>query len=258
MELNQDIYNYCIDHDIPIEKLHLILNEPKVVPMIRGIGFEYVLQARIEDNFKKSKNFKVLKPSINAQLNIADKDLEIHNISSGKKYILECKLSQNNSFKFKGRFSKSEYCQIKVMRSRTLGDNAIKLVQKHLKVSKKDLNEHRDSYHFSHFDYVITNLRNAFYRTIDGQFRFSPTEQEIEFLKSFFKVSSFEEIDEALKTNNYFAESKLLTPKFSGLDCRKKICSKNKECEFIPNYPIFQFQNENIWKNLELLESDLT
>ena len=38
------IASYCREHGINIDTLPELLNEPKLVPMIRGIGFEYVIQ----------------------------------------------------------------------------------------------------------------------------------------------------------------------------------------------------------------------
>ena len=101
------------------------------------------------------------------------------------------------------------------MRSRTLGAKTIKKVSQLESISEKSLSEHRDSYLYNHFDFVITNLRNAFYKTISGKFIYSPNEEEKHFLSEYLNTTNYDEIDNILKKNHFFIESKKLTPKLN-------------------------------------------
>ena len=249
--------DYCENHGIDFESLIKIINEPKVVPMIRGIGFEYVVEKDLNDKFKNSKKYQVRKPNINAQLGKPDIDVEIFDLEKNKSLRMECKLAKNNSFKRKGKLSKNPHCQIKVMRSRTLGEKNIQVVAKHEDIDPQLLREHKDSYSYQHFDFVITNLRNAFYRTIEDSFVFAPTEEEEVFLKEFLNTNNLSNVNKLLIENHFFIESKKLIAKDNEILCRKKQCSDRENCIFIPNYPIFELIKGTAWKPLSELEEYL-
>ena len=53
--ITSKIKDYCKNHGIEFSSLIELINEPKLVPMIRGIGFEYVIQKYL-DNIKKGTN----------------------------------------------------------------------------------------------------------------------------------------------------------------------------------------------------------
>ena len=248
---------YCRSHGIDFESLIKIINEPKVVPMIRGIGFEYVVEKDLKERFRNSDRYEIRKPNINAQLGKPDVDVEIFDLEKNQSLRMECKLAKNNSFKQKGKLSKNPHCQIKVMRSRTLGEKNIQVVAKQEGIDPQLLREHKDSYSFDHFDFVITNLRNAFYRTIDGSFMFAPTEEEEVFLKDFLNTDDSEEMNKLLIENHFFIESKKLIAKDNDILCRKKVCSDRENCIFIPNYPIFDLIQNTQWKPLSQLEEYL-
>ena len=114
----------------------------------------------------------------------------------------------------------------------------------------EELETHKDSYPYYKFDYVVTNLRNAFYRTKDNIFSFNPTNDEIDYLKKLFKLNNISDVDEKLKKTNYIINSKKLAPKFSAFECTKKGCPNPSSCIFIPNYPIFDLKNIT-WDTLE-------
>jgi hypothetical protein len=254
METEDKIKEYCENHGISYESLIDILNEPKVVPMIRGIGFEYTVLPILKKQLD-SKLFSVDKPIINAQLGKPDIDIRIKHNQSGKKYSCECKLAKNNSFKTKSRNFNKPHVSIKVMRSRTLGEEMIKNIAKKENISPLYLSQHKDSYLYKHFQFVITNLRNAFYKTIGDKFVFSPTEEELDFLYKFTNENTIEDVDDFLKWNNFFIESKFLTPKYSRKDCRKRECERGNECIFIPNYPIFDLSSSSPWRTLNEIGS---
>jgi hypothetical protein len=67
---------YCRDFNIPIEYIAEILNDPKVVPMVRGKAFEFsVLQ--ILKRILSGKVWIVDKPMMNAQFGLHDMDVRI-------------------------------------------------------------------------------------------------------------------------------------------------------------------------------------
>lgn len=249
-DIYEKIKKFCDEHSLDFNSFDNLINEPKLVPMLRGIGFEYVVINDLSKLLKNSNKYEVRKPNINAQFSLADIDVELFDLKTKKSKIIECKLAQNNSFRKKSKLKETPYCKIKVMRSRTLGPEKIKEFSKYEKIPIEQVKSHKDSYPYYKFDYVVTNLRNAFYRTKNNLFSFNPTNEEINYLKKIFKLENIDQIDEKLKKTNYIISSKLLAPKFSGLKCTKKECPNPHTCIFIPNYPIFDLKDVK-WNTLE-------
>ena len=252
------ILNYCSEHGLNFNTLPDIIDEPKVAPMIRGIGFEYVIKSYLSEILKNDKRFKVIKEIVNTQLNVKGDDLQIFDVEKNKSISLECKLAKNNSFKSQTKQRQYQHCSIKVMRSRTLGDEIIKRLAKNSDITVKQFQSHKDSYLYNHFDLVVTNLRNAFYITNnDKKFEFRPNEEEWSFLETFFNTKSQKQIDENLKYNHFYANSIDLAPISKNNVCNRKNCPNPKSCKFIPNYPIFDFKSiGKIWKNLANIKEE--
>jgi hypothetical protein len=250
------IKGYCKNHGLDFYTLPLLLNEPKLVPMIRGIGFEYIIQNFLESLSKSYNNqFEVLKPNINAQFNMGDIDIEIYDQKNNKRYRCECKLAKNSSFK---KLENETFCYIKIMRSRTLGDEKIRETSINENIPLDHVAAHKDSYLINKFDFVITNLRNVFYRTTQNNiFKFNPNEEELDFLKEFYGLSSYEEIDNFLLNTHFYIKSKDLIPKNNDFKCTRRNCSMPNECYFVPNYPKFLFNENNKWKKLDNIFEDL-
>ena len=60
-----------------------------------------------------------------------------------------------------------------------------------------------------------------------------------------------------LGKNHFFIESKYLVAKFTNTECRKKVCSNRSNCFFVPNYPIFTFEENEYWKPIDEFEDYL-
>ena len=253
------ILQYCDTHGLDFNTLPEIMDEPKVVPMIRGIGFEYVIKSYLINIFKNDKRFEIRKEIVNTQLNVKGDDLQIFDNKKKISIRLECKLAKNNSFKFQTKQREYQHCSIKVMRSRTLGDEIIKRLAKNGEATIQQLQSHKDSYLCDHFDLVVTNLRNAFYITNkEKKFIFKPTDEEWSFLEDFFNTKSHTEIDESLKNNHFYSKSSDLAPISKNSKCNRKNCPNPDTCKFIPNYPIFYFKNiGKVWENLNNIKKDL-
>ena len=257
-EIIQRIIDYCTDHGLDFQSLPEIIDEPKVAPMIRGIGFEYVIKNYLNKLIKNKKRFLIKKEIVNSQLNVKGDDLKIYDEECKKSYSLECKLAKNNSYSKETKKIQHQHCRIKVMRSRTLGDEIILRLAKKGEANVEELKSHKDSYLYNHFDLVITNLRNAFYITnSEKKFIFSPNDEEWSFLEIFFNIKSHNKIDDELKNNHFYANSIDLAPISKHHECNRKKCPNPKTCKFISNYPIFDFSKiGKVWKNLKNIEKD--
>lgn len=249
---------YCDEHGLDFETLPQVLNEPKVVPMVRGIGYEYVVIAFLKKLLKDDERFIAGKTIVNSQLTVHGSDAEIFDTVKNKLIRLECKLAANGSFSLGTRNNAYPHSKIKIMRSRTLGEEMIRRVAENGEASIAELTAHKDSYLPNGFDFVITNLRNAFYVTTDEDlFKFSPTEEQWNFLQTFFNTNDLVEIDNALKHTHFYIRSENLTPKYSNVVCNRRGCPNPATCNFIPNYPIFRMSDAMNWKFLKDIRSDL-
>jgi len=257
-EVIAELKKYCEEHGLEFSTLALVLNEPKVVPMVRGIGYEYVVMSFLKDLFKNDDRFFAGKTIVNSQLTVEGSDAEIFDKEKNLTIRLECKLAANGSFSLRTRANEYPHSKIKIMRSRTLGDEVIRRVAENGEASIAELTAHKDSYLPNKFDFVITNLRNAFYITTeDDRFKFEPTEEQWEYLKEFFNSNSRDEVDNLLKHNHFYIKSQHLTPKYNNVACNRRNCPNPKTCNFIPNYPIFKMSDPMNWKNLKDIRSDL-
>jgi len=249
---------YCDEHGLDFETLAMVLNEPKVVPMVRGIGYEYVVISFLRKLFENDERFAAGKTIVNSQLTNKGSDAEIFDKETQKLIRLECKLAANGSFSLGTRGNNYPHSKIKIMRSRTLGDEMIRRVAENGEASIAELTAHKDSYLPKGFDFVITNLRNAFYITTDEDlFKFSPTDEEWDFLQIFFNSNNHTEVDNLLKYNHFYIKAENLTPKYSNVACNRRGCPNPTTCNFIPNYPIFRMTDAMNWKNLKDIRSDL-
>ena len=234
-----DLMTYCNEFNIPIAFLAEIMQDAKVNPMIRGKGFEYSAL----DSLRKSlsnKIWQVTKPSMNASAMFHDVDILVKHLGSQVDISVECKLSGKGSFKQHrdGRVLAS----VKCMRSRTLGVELINQRAPQMGVSVPHLTAHKDSYLSSDFDIVISSLGNAFYETdeVTGSYVWKPKIEDREILQ---KILGPDISDQKRGAFEYFVVAKAsdLAPKAGFKNCPRNACKKKSTCEFIPNYPVVEF-----------------
>ena len=254
---------FCYKYNIEIEFLSEILTDPKVIPMIRGKGFEFTTRSILSDLLSPD-HYEVTNPRLNAQSGHKDVDVAIQNKVTDKVYSVECKLAAKGSFRWKK--DQPPLIKVKCMRSRTLGEIAAKQKADLTKINYELLMLHNDQYVSHDFDFVVTSMANAFYETDqDGFFYWSPPEIAKPFLD---KINIETQNDAFYKL--YVAKSEHLSVNGQNttggkiIECHKKrkksVVSKAVEdkdqfircqdilreigethCNFIPNYPIIYF-----------------
>jgi hypothetical protein len=243
----EKIRQFCDTYNIPLEYFPDLIQDPKVIPMIRGKAFEFSVLIILK-NILNPEEWSVNKLSINAQLMLQDEDLTITHLPTGKKITLECKLAAKSKYKKLSEKALFEI-QVKCMRSRTLGEQKVKDLAPFLNISESVLTVHNDQYLPKDFDFVITSIGNAFYTTDTdtGNYIWNPNSDAIDFLST---------LKENLTTNNiespdikdfafekiYIAESKKLAIKSENhIKCSRRKCPNKENCGFIPNYPSLFF-----------------
>ena len=229
LEIFGDRYN------LNIEYLVEILDDPKVIPMIRGKSFEFTVQSYLSEIL--SSQYQVTNPRLNPQAGFKDVDVCIIDTITQKRYSVECKLSKKGGFHCK---KGNPFIEIKCMRSRTLGEEAARQKSVLTGIPANLLMIHNDQYTSSDFDIVITSIANAFYVTdYQGLFMWKPSQDGEEFLH---RLSINNQKDAFFKM--YIAKSKdLEANQFNRIECSRKRCG-DLNCNFIPNYPKIYFDAE--------------
>jgi hypothetical protein len=237
-----EIVEYCGEYNIPAHYLVDTLYEPKVVPMIRGMAFEFSVMIALKKVLPKSR-WKVEKVPMNAQRGLNDIDVLVTHKASGKKISVECKLAKKESFR---TFSDGHIeLRVKCMRSRTLGPAMVKLVAPKIRIPEKALAVHNDQYLPGDFDVLITSIGNAFYRTYEqtNKFEWNPSQTEIGFLKKLFTNKGAKKLQTLAFEKMYICLSKdVAISRRNGILCTRKGCDNKSNCGFIPNYPLIIFK----------------
>lgn len=243
--INQELEQFCRLYNLPIQHLGKILKDPKVIPMIRGKAFEFSVCDKLE-SILNTEIWRVDKPFINPQLGSHDEDVSIQHLNTNQKFTIECKLSA------KGKFKKSKDGQyiikVKCMRSRTLGTKKVKELAPILGISPESLAIHNDQYRPQDFDFVVTSLANAFYKTDEnGIFIWRPTKIGQQFLvKKYGDNLSDTEYQNKAFADMYIARSSdIVVAHQNNILCSRETCTENTNCGFIPNYPQIIF-DENL------------
>lgn len=248
-----NIEQFCSHYDLSIQYLTEILNDPKVIPMIRGKSFEFTVQDYLSNIL--SQDYEVSNPRLNSQSSFHDIDVSIINKHTQKEYSAECKLAKKGSFR--NRLEPS--IQVKCMRSRTLGEAAAEQKARTIGIDSPILLIHNDQYVSSDFNLVITSIANAFFETDEmGLFVWSPSAEA----KLFLTKLGISNQQEAFLTM-YVARSQDLTAnEINKIKCSRKKC-EDDNCNFIPNYPTIHFDSETgqpkpPWYPIEQIEKLLT
>ncbi len=263
----EQLKEYCDYYNIPLKHITTIMSDVKVIPMIRGKGFEFIISDVLKTILSKDK-WEVSNPNINAQSEIHDVDVYVTRIKDRKQVRIECKLSKKDSFRINDN---NPTISVKCMRSRTLSDNemATRMARRY-GVDRQQVLAHADNYREGDFDFVVTSLGNAFWDTKEGKYVFAGAAEQLKILAELFP-DRFSEKDSAddFKEKTFafllFAHSKNLSvKKENNLKCTRRKCiqSGNSEhCGFIPNYPLIYLNNlskdKDNWKPISEIERAL-
>jgi len=239
---------YCKKYNIPIEYLSNTLDEPKVVPMIRGKAFEFSVVLAFKEILKE-KTWGVSKTPMNAQQGSHDIDVQLTHLPTGKQISVECKLAAKG--RFKALSDGSVYIGVKCMRSRTLGAAMVAQLAPRFGVSPKQLLVHNDQYLPVDFDLVVTSIGNAFYKTDPetGSFVWAPSDEGtifLERLRDKYGVLSKIPLKDFAFNQLYIAKASALAVSKNGIVCGRRGCKRKAHCGFIPNYPVIKFDPKTL------------
>ena len=229
-ELNiyKDIEEYCERYNIPIESLMDILEDQKVLPMIRGKATEYIAAIILKKSL--GRNWQVQKLNLNPQQGTYDEDISITHSKTGIRLKVEAKSAVRGSF--------------------TLGTKRTKVNVPHFKVkchkSRSNISKStttNDRYLMDDFDLVVCNLSNAIFQgaTLGDNLELIYDSEAISFLKTHYKTH---------------AEKELIRSAYDDWFCcfPRMIAQKDSS---IPRTPTVQLINDTNWFPMNALEEKL-
>ena len=119
LELGRQMLEYCRKYKIPQDYVMDILNDQKVMPMIRGKATEYAVELLLRD-ILPAREWVVAKLNLNAQSGTHDEDVTVTHQRTGIIIKVECKNAVRGSFKYSTRARiKEPFCTVKCHRSRS-------------------------------------------------------------------------------------------------------------------------------------------
>ena len=150
----ENLINYCNDYDIPIKYLVEVINDPKVIPMIRGKAFEFSVMQKLKEIIPQDE-WIIEKPMINAQSSFHDIDIRMIHKKTNGVIRIECKLAKKESYKLLNDSLNQSSILVKCMRSRTLGERETASRAPQLGINKAILQIHNDQYLPQDFDMIL-------------------------------------------------------------------------------------------------------
>ncbi len=167
------IEEYCDKYNIPIDNLMDILEDQKVLPMIRGKATEYIAAVTLKKIL--GRNWQVQKLNLNAQTGTSDEDISITHSKTGHRLKVEAKNAVRGSFKIgtKSTKIKQPHFKVKCHKSRS-----------YIKKSETT----NDRYLLGDFDLIVCNVSNAIFqaRTLSDQLELLHDKNAVRCLKDYY------------------------------------------------------------------------
>lgn len=227
-ELLAELKNYCAKYFVPEEFLFEILEDQKVIPMIRGKALEYNGYIKLKD-VMNSRVWDVQKLNLNAQTGHGDEDISVTHRRSGVILKIECKSGVRGSISsgLRAKICKEPHFRVKSHRSRS-------------NISKASTSN--DRYPIDEFDVILTTTENAIYQgaTVGEDLELIYNESAQQALRNHYDCESTEDIIQSAIN-----------------DWRYCIPEDIGEDGYVPRTPIVKLNNDPNWRPLNELEDRL-
>lgn len=176
------IREYCDKYNIPIEGLLDILEDQKVLPMIRGKATEYIAAIVLKQTLNP-REWHVQKLNLNPQSNQYDEDISVTFSRTGKRLKVEAKSAVRASFRKGSKNTKVQtpHYKVKCHKSRS-------------NISKSETTN--DRYMADEFDLIICNISNALFKgkSMRPELELIETREAVSWLKDFYEVETDKEL----------------------------------------------------------------
>jgi hypothetical protein len=228
IEFAEEVLKYCEKYYIPLNFFIEILEDQKVIPMIRGKGMEYNAFLVLQEVLS-SAAWSIQKLNLNAQQGFTDEDISITHRRTGIMLKVESKSAVRGNIRDgeKSKIIKEPHFKVKCHRSRS----NISLA-----------NSSNDRYSEDEFDLIMTNPVNALFvgNTIGDTFELIDLGKIKKTLLNLYSSSNEEEL-----INKVSADWRFVIPKDISVN------------GFIPRTPFIKLSNDENWRPIVELEKRL-
>lgn len=178
LRVYRSIREYCETYNIPRENLLDILEDQKVLPMIRGKATEYIGAAVLRQALDP-RDWSVDKLNLNPQPGAYDEDVSVTYRRTGTRLKAETKNAVRGSFKMGTRGTPAPHFAVKCHKSRSHMGRAT-----------------NDRYLVGDFDVLLANVSNSIFRgkNLDRGLPFIENGRAVEWLKEHYGVSTDDEL----------------------------------------------------------------
>ena len=229
LKIYHSINEYCDKYNIPIGSLVDILEDQKVLPMIRGKATEYIAEVVIRQTLNR-REWHVQKLNLNPQANQYDEDISITFSRTGKRLKVEAKSAVRGSF--------------------NLGTERTKIREPHFKVkchkSRSNISKSEttnDRYIADEFDLIICNISNALFKgkSMKPELELIEANATVDWLKGFYQVATDRELIRRAYDDWMFCFPKTIA----------------MEDGSIPRTPFVKIKDDENWFRISELEYEL-
>ena len=221
------VSEYCETYKIPRDHLLDILEDQKVIPMIRGKATEYIAAAVLKQALDP-KDWVVEKLNLNPQQGKRDEDISVTFRRSGKRFSVETKNADRGSFNLGTRKYPGPHFKVKCHKSRS---------------NLKKAGGYNDRYHAGEFDVLMCNVSNAVFKgmTYERGLPLIDDAAAVDWLKDFYGVKTDDELRRAC-----YEDWRICLP-FDIAD----------ENGYLPRMPVVQLADDSKWFSLDNLAHNL-
>ena len=226
MRVYKSIKEYCETYNIPQENLLDILEDQKVLPMIRGKATEYVGAAFLKRTLDP-REWIVEKLNLNPQPGRIDEDVSITFRRTGTRLKVETKNAVRASFSMGTRGIPSPHFKVKCHKSRS---------------NLKRQNTTNDRYLVGEFDLLLCNVSNSLFRgkSLRSGLPLIDKPESIAWLKEFYGVETEKEL-----TRSSYDDWRLCLPFSIAVD------------DVLPRTPAVLLEDDANWFKPDALDSNL-
>lgn len=180
LRIYRGITEYCETYNVPRDNLLDILEDQKVLPMIRGKATEYIGAAVLKQALDP-RDWDVQKLNLNPQPGTYDEDVSITYRRTGDRLKAETKNAVRGKFSMGSKGVDAPHFQVKCHKSRS-----------HLKKATTT----NDRYQVGEFDVLLCNVSNSIFKSgsLDRGLPLIDDANVISWLKQFYGVSTDDEL----------------------------------------------------------------
>ena len=224
----QNIKEYCKKYNVPLENLMDILEDQKVLPMIRGKATEFVAATFLK-RILDQREWQVQKLNLNAQPGRYDEDISITFSRTGDRLKVEAKNAVRGSFRLGTRAKANvPHFKVKCHKSRS---------------NIKKRNTTNDRYIVGEFDLLICNVSNSVFmnKPLEAKLSLIDDKSAIRWLKNYYNIKRDDEL-----IRSTYDDWRLCLPH-----------TIPKEDSSIPRTPTVLMNNDPNWFTPDQLETKL-